>query len=114
MPAFTSFALAAMAATTAYSAYNAYTQGQEQQKLQEKALVQQQTAQAEAKAATEAQAKSSEMAINAATKKAPDISSIMEQAGESSKGGATSTMLTGPMGIDTTALSLGKKSLLGS
>lgn len=56
------------------------------------------------------QKESSEQAINAVNRKAPDIGGILANAAEPSAGG---TMLTGPSGVDIGNLNLAKKSLLG-
>jgi hypothetical protein len=53
-------------------------------------------------------------ATNAANQQAPDISSILSQAANSSKVGVGSTMLTGSGGVGGSSLNLGKSTLLGS
>lgn len=55
----------------------------------------------------------SERATNAAGAKAPDVAALLSGAEAAAKGGAGSTMLTGPSGIDPSALKLGKSTLLG-
>lgn len=45
--------------------------------------------------------------------KAPDVNALLAAAQEAAKGGPSSTMLTGPSGIDPSALTLGKSTLLG-
>lgn len=57
------------------------------------------------KAAVEAQ--------NRVNQKKPDVGAILDQARQAGKGGASGTMLTGPMGVAPSDLTLGKKSLLG-
>jgi hypothetical protein len=46
--------------------------------------------------------------------KTPDVGAMLSGNQQSAKGGASSTMLTGPSGIDPTTLNLGKNTLLGS
>ncbi len=88
--------------------------GEDAKKKQASALSKQESAQAQAVKAAESQRMTSEMAINQANRKKPDVSSIMQAAGESASGGAAGTMLTGPTGVNPNALSLGKTTLLGS
>ena len=88
--------------------------GEDAKKKQAQALSRQESAQAQAVGAAERQRQTSEMAINQANRKKPDVSSIMQAAGESASGGAAGTMLTGPTGVNPNALSLGKSTLLGS
>ena len=88
--------------------------GEDAKKKQAQALTRQQSAQSQAVTAAERQRQTSEMAINQANRKKPDVSSIMQAAGESASGGAAGTMLTGPTGVNPNALSLGKTTLLGS
>ena len=88
--------------------------GEDAKKKQAQALTRQQSAQSQAVSAAEKQRQTSEMAINQANRKKPDVSSIMQAASESASGGAAGTMLTGPTGVNPNALSLGKTTLLGS
>jgi hypothetical protein len=88
--------------------------GEDAKKKQAAALSRQESAQTQAVSAAERQRQTSEMAINQANRKKPDVSSIMQAAGESASGGAAGTMLTGPTGVNPNALSLGKSTLLGS
>lgn len=60
------------------------------------------------------QEKAADEATNRANQKRPDTSAILSAASQSSKTGASGTMLTGPQGIDPAALNLGKNTLLGS
>ena len=69
------------------------------------------TAQAEKQAAETKAA--NERAINAANQKQPDIAAIIGANRASQGGGVGSTMLTGPGGVPTGTLSLGKNTLLG-
>ena len=58
--------------------------------------------------------KNAQEAQNRADQKSPDTASILSAAQQASKGGASGTMLTGPLGVDPDTLKLGKTSLLGS
>jgi uncharacterized protein HemX len=106
---------AAVVGATAAAAGAGYSivAGQQGKKQQERAMQQQERAQAAQLAQTQAQQRRSEMAMNAANRKQPDVSSIMERAGQQAGGGPSSTMLTGPGGVDPTQLSLGRSTLLG-
>lgn len=87
--------------------------GQRQNDQQQAALKAQNTAQQTATAAslsTERQNANAESAANQAT---PDISGILKRAATSGTG-LSSTMLTGPGGVQTGNLNLGKTTLLGS
>ena len=129
MPLFTSIGLALGASAAAAAATGAavvgaaaaagglgYTiaSGEDAKKKQADALSKQEAAQSQAVTAAEGQRLTSQMAINQANRKKPDVSSIMQAAGASASGGASGTMLTGPTGVDPNALSLGKSTLLGS
>lgn len=92
---------------TGYSIYA----GEQAAQAQKKALGQQKAAQANAEAQAKSQQTKSEMAVNAANQKQPDLTSIMKAA--QATGGST-TMLTGPAGVDPNALTLGKNTLLGA
>ena len=122
MPLFTAGALTtlgaimagtAAAATAAGTGYT-IAAGEDAKKKQAAALSKQEAAQTQAVGAAEKQRQTSEMTINQANRKKPDVSSIMQSAGESASGGAAGTMLTGPTGVNPNALSLGKSTLLGS
>lgn len=93
---------AAAVAGTAYSIYSG-----------ERAADAQKKAQDEAKANALKQEKAADEATNRANQKKPDTMAILDAASQSSKAGAASTMLTGPMGVDPSALTLGKNTLLG-
>lgn len=95
-------ALAVAAIGTGYAVYSG-----------ERASDMQKDAQRKAEDEAQKQAKASEEATNAANRKAPDIGAIMSAAQQASKGGG-GTMLTGPSGVDASAMQLGKNSLLGS
>lgn len=99
-------ATAVMAAAAVAGAAISYQNGQQQKKAAEKA-----SQQAEANALK--QEKAADEAFNAANRKKPDTMAILDAASQSGKAGASSTMLTGPMGVDPSALTLGKNTLLG-
>ena len=83
------------------------------QAAQQDAMRQQKKAQAQATRAAVSQQRQSEMAINAANRRSPDVSSIMVGASKAAGGGVSGTMLTGPAGVDPNSLALGRSSLLG-
>lgn len=93
------WSMAAMAAFTAYTSYEGY-------KSQSAALRQ-------AKQAAQAQQLASDEANNRANAKRPDVAALMSANVLASKNGQAGTMLTGPSGVDTTDLKLGKSNLLG-
>lgn len=96
------------AGSLAYGIYN----GQQQAGMQEQALKKQNTAQQQATAAALSTERKSEVAQGAVNQQTPDISSILQRAATVGKG-LGSTMLTGPGGVDTSNLTLGKTTLLG-
>lgn len=100
-------------AAVAGAAYSVYS-GEQAAAQQKKALQQQQQAQKEAKQEAQQQQRQSEMAVNAANRKQPDVSGIMDQAGQGVNAGVSGTMLTGPTGVNPNQLALGKNTLLGS
>ena len=112
--AFGAVALGVGAAAAAGGLGYSIASGEDAKKKQAQALRRQESAQAQAVTAAEGQRLTSQMAINQANRKKPDVSSIMQAAGASASGGASGTMLTGPTGVDPNALSLGKSTLLGS
>lgn len=73
----------------------------------------QQQAMNNAKQAALKQEAASDQAYNKANAKTPDIASIMSGASQSARAGGGGTMLTGPQGVDMSALNLGKNTLLG-
>lgn len=95
--------------STAYGIYN----GQQQEGAQQNALKKQNTAQQTATAAALSTERKGEIAQGAANQQTPDVSSILKRAATTG-GGLSSTMLTGPGGVDTSGLNLGKSTLLGS
>jgi hypothetical protein len=97
-------ALAVTAAVgTAYSIYAG-----------ERAAGAQKDAANQARQAAGVQANLADQANNAANKKRPNLGAMMQGNQAAAMGGGASTMLTGPAGVDTTSLSLGKNTLLGS
>lgn len=55
-----------------------------------------------------------EAAMNKANRRKPNVNAILEAAQKGAAGGASGTMLTGPAGIDSNSLLLGKSGMLGS
>lgn len=100
----TAMAVAAGAAVagTAYSVYAG-----------ERAASAQKDAAKKAEANASATAKAADEATNKANMKKPDTGAIMDAALQAGKNGGAGTMLTGPGGIDPSALQLGKSTLLG-
>lgn len=94
---------------TAYSIVN----GQNQQAAQQTALKKQNTAQQTATAAALSTERQAAVAEGAANAKTPDISGILQRAATAGKG-TSSTMLTGPTGVNPSNLNLGGATLLGS
>lgn len=84
----------------AASAYSAKKQSDAQKKAQRSAEAQAQKQQEQA-----------EREFNRANAKSPDLAGIM--ASNKRAEGAGSTMLTGPQGVDSSSLTLGKSTLLG-
>lgn len=78
---------------------------------QKNALQQQKKAQQEATARAASAQRESEIRQNMASRKEPDVATIMANAAKA--GGPSGTMLTGPGGVNPSSLSLGKSSLLG-
>lgn len=101
-----SFAITAVVGVVAASAYVSYENGKKQADAQEAAMKQAQTN-------ADRQAKQAEQDMNRANQKRPDTGAILDAASQAGKAGASGTMLTGPTGVDPTALNLGKNTLLG-
>jgi hypothetical protein len=97
------------AGSLAYGIVNGQAQSDAQSAALKKQNTAQQTAQGQA-LSTERQAA---VAQGAANQQTPDITSILKKAATSGTG-LSSTMLTGPGGVDTSSLSLGKATLLGA
>lgn len=93
---------AVMAAATAYSAYSG-----NQQKQQMKG------ANYQAEQAALKQEKQMEQDLNAANKKRPNTTAMLDNAAQSARAGQSGTMLTGTQGVDPSMLTLGKNTLLG-
>lgn len=83
-----------------------YQNGQQQKSAAE-------SAQNQAKKNAIAQEKSANEATNRENQKSADTTSALSAAQQAGKSGASGTMLTGPQGIDPSALNLGKSTLLG-
>lgn len=94
------------AAVAAVGVAVSYQNGQQQKKAAADANEQ-------AKQSALKQEQQAEQAFNAANKKQPDTNALLSAAQQSGKAGASGTMLTGPQGVDTSSLSLGKSTLLG-
>lgn len=95
-------AVSAMAAVAVVSAGSAYVSHQDQKKAQEQGIKQ---AKDTAKAADEAN--------NKANQKRANSSALLSSNEMAAKAGQSGTMLTGPAGVDPSALQLGKTTLLG-
>jgi hypothetical protein len=108
----TGLAIAGLAVGAVGTGYGIYS-GQQQEAAQQQALKRQNTAQQQATAAALSTQRKSEIAQGAANQQTPDISNILYRAANGGKG-LSSTMLTGPGGVDTSGLNLGKSTLLGS
>ena len=93
------------AATTAAGVYVQNENARKANDIQEQAM-------RNAKQAALKQEALSDQAFNKANAKTPDVASIMSGASQSARSGG-GTMLTGPQGIDMSALNLGKNTLLG-
>lgn len=94
----------AVAGASAYSSNrNAKAGLKQQEKAQQQALKQ-----------AQAQDAAADQAHNAANMKSPDVGGLLAAAAGGARGGQSSTMLTGPSGIDPNKLALGKSNLLGS
>lgn len=86
--------------------------GEQGRKQQKAALGEQQRAQQEQAARAAIQQRRSEQAMAGAARREPNVQGIMAAAQETA-GGPTSTMLTGPMGVNPQDLNLGRSTLLG-
>lgn len=105
----TTIAAVAAVASAGAAIYN----GIEQKKSASRAADQaKRSANQQANAVAE-QTRQAEEATNRANQKQPDVAGILSAAQQAGKAGASGTMLTGPQGIDPTALQLGKNTLLG-
>ena len=95
-------ALAIAATGTGYSIYEGERTADMQRRSQRQAL-------ADAKAT----AQSADEANNRANQKRPNANAILAAAQQAAKGGMGGTLLTGPQGVGSDELSLGKSTLLG-
>lgn len=98
------------AGSTGYSIYA----GKRQAGSQKKALVAQNTAQQKAEANSLSTERQSAVAENAANQQTPNVAQILARAAKMGNNGLSSTMLTGPTGVNANDLNLGKQTLLGS
>ena len=107
-----SIAVASMAASTGYQVKS----GIDASSARDQALADQNRNQAQAKKDAEAQTARSEQMqsdVLMKSKRQQGTREAMDYAGADAQGGAAGTMLTGPSGVDPSALTLGKSSLLG-
>ena len=102
-------AAAAAVVGTGYSIYN----GEQQRSAQADANNKAQEAAKQQKANADKTQQMQEQQINKANAKTPDIGALLSGNQQAAKGGASGTMLTGPQGVDPSALNLGKNTLLG-
>ena len=86
--------------------------GEQGRKQQKQALGEQQRAQADQAKRAAMQQRRSEQAMAGAAQREPNVQGIMAAAQETA-GGPTSTMLTGPTGVNPQDLALGRSTLLG-
>jgi uncharacterized protein HemX len=107
--------IAAVAAATAAAAGTGYAiySGERADEAQKQALGEQRQAQNQAAAQAASQQRRSAQAMAAANRRQPNMGEIMAGAAEGAGGGPTSTMLTGPTGVNPQDLALGRSSLLG-
>ena len=93
---------AALAASTGYSIYEGERSATAQKRAQRQAL-----------ANSRATAQSADEANNRANQKRPNANATLAAAQQAARGGMGGTMLTGPQGVSSSELSLGKSTLLG-
>ena len=93
---------AALAAGTGHSIYEGERAAGEQEKAQRLSM-----------AETQKTARAADEATNRANQKRPNANAILAAAQQAAKGGMGGTLLTGPQGVNTGELSLGKSTLLG-
>lgn len=84
-----------------------------QRQMQSASLAAAERQAAESKAQMDKQLKAAEEAANRANMKRPNTARIVAEASQAGRSGASGTMLTGPQGVDTSMLTLGRNSLLG-
>lgn len=85
-----------------------------QARAQSASIAQAQRAQAESKAMMDKQLKAADESLNRASQKRPNTARIVDEASQAGKAGASGTMLTGPTGVDSGSLQLGRSTLLGA
>lgn len=95
---------------TAYSVYN----GEETRKAQGEANKKAEQASREQLSNAEKTQQTQQEQINKSNAKRPDVGAMLSGNEQAAKGGGGGTMLTGPQGVDPSALNLGKNTLLGS
>lgn len=95
-----------VAAVTALVGGLNFLQGRSAARQQERAMRQSQEAAA-------AEATQQRTAFNRANRRKPNIEAYMARAAMAARGGVGSTMLTGPGGVATSALPLGRAATLG-
>ena len=95
-------ALAIAATGTGYSIHEGERSATAQHRSQRQAL-----------AASRATAQSADEANNRANQKRPNANATLAAAQQAARGGMGGTMLTGPQGVSSSELSLGKSTLLG-
>lgn len=83
-------------------------------KAQQKAAAATERATAQAREAAAQQASMAEKEMNKASNRKPNVQGMMQSNREIGGMGIGSTMLTGPGGVDPSALMLGKNTLLGA
>ena len=107
--------IAAVAAATAAAAGTGYAvyAGERASDAQKQAMGEQRQAQQQAATQAASQQRRSAQAMAAANRRQPDMGAIMAGAAEGAGGGPTSTMLTGPSGVSSQDLALGRSTLLG-
>ena len=79
----------------------------------ERSATAQDRSQRQALANSRATAQSADEANNRANQKRPNANAILAAAQQAAKGGMGSTLLTGPQGVSSSEMSLGKSTLLG-
>jgi hypothetical protein len=85
----------------------------DQQQTARDARGRQEQTQRQAMESAQRTADQADQAFNAANRKKPNVQGIMDGIALSAQGGQSGTMLTGPMGIDASKLTLGRNTLLG-
>ena len=91
----------------------AYQNGKEQTKAAKEGLAQQAKAADQQKTAAEKLYATQDQANNKANAKGPNTDAMFAQNQIEGQAGGSSTMLTGPTGVDPASLSLGKNTLVG-